>query len=132
MRISATLIMFLAALSLPAAGPPQSSMPTIRSVEPASGKPGDLLEIQGENLGRAEVAALFLTDGEADIKVTIIEQTAKSIKFKIPSQAKPGRFALMVLTNEKTPKLIEEPVKITVEPESANPSGANGDEGSIF
>jgi len=123
MRISLILIIILAALSLPAGAPPQTGLPLIQSVEPASGKVGDVLAIKGENLGRATVAGLYLTDGVNDVKVTIIEQTATSMKFKIPPEAKPGRVALMVLTNEKPPKLIEEPVKITVEPETSEPVG---------
>jgi len=66
------------------------------------------------------VAGLYLTDGKVDIKVPIIEQTATSIKFRIPSEAKPGRLALMVLTKDKPPRLIEEPVKITVESETTS------------
>jgi len=72
----------------------------MRSVEPASGKAGDALVIEGDNLGQENVAALYLTDGQAHIKVPIIEQTATSIKFRIPPEAKPGRFALMFLTKD--------------------------------
>ncbi len=86
------------------------------SVDPGVGRAGDLLVIQGINLDRANVAALYLTDGNVDIKVAIVAQSATSITFKIPPEAKPGRFALMVLTTGKAPKLIEEPVKLTVEP----------------
>jgi len=90
-------------------------MPWISAVEPASGKVGDVLSIQGVNLGQDSVAALYLTDGNTDLKVLMIEQTSTSIRFRIPPEAKPGRFALMVLTKGNVPKLIEEPVKITVE-----------------
>ena len=75
-------------------------MSMMRSVEPASGKAGDALVIEGDNLGQENVAALYLTDGQALIKVPIIEQTATSIKFRIPPEAKPGRFALMFLTKD--------------------------------
>jgi hypothetical protein len=34
---------------------------------------------------------------------------------KVPTAAKPGRLALMVLTKGKEPKLIEQPVKVTIE-----------------
>lgn len=120
MRISAISIPLLIALALPAGSPSQAGMPIMRSVEPDSGKLGDVLAIQGENLGPENVAALYLTDGTTDLKVPIIEQTATSIRFRIPSGAKPGRLALMVLTKDKPPRLIEEPVKITVEPETTN------------
>ena len=89
------------------------------SVEPASGRVGDVVSIKGVNLGQDSVAELYLTDGKSDVKASIIEQTSTSIKFKIPSDAKPGRFSLMVLTRGQNPKLIEQPVKIEVEAETA-------------
>ncbi|MFN7998354.1 MAG: hypothetical protein U0Q18_32330 [Bryobacteraceae bacterium] len=88
------------------------------SVEPGSGKVGDVLSIQGVNLGPDFIAALYLTDGTTDVKVPILEQTATLVRFRIPPEAKPGRVALMILTKEKVPRLIEEPVKITVESEN--------------
>lgn len=117
MRISSIAIPLLFTLLLP---PVLQSQPTpmIRSVEPAAGKVGDVLSIQGENLGQENVAALYLTDGKNDLKVAILEQTVTSIKFRIPPDAKPGRFALVVLTKDTPPRLIEEPVKITVEPQT--------------
>lgn len=116
MRLSALSIPLLIALALPANPQAPGGMPMATSVDPGVGRVGDLLVIQGINLDRANVAALYLTDGSVDIKVAIVEQTATSITFKIPPEAKPGRFALMVLTTGKAPKLIEEPVKLTVEP----------------
>jgi hypothetical protein len=45
----------------------------------------------------------------------VTEQAATAIKFKVPEKVTPGRFALMVLTGGKEPKLIEQPVKVTIE-----------------
>ncbi len=117
MRIS-VLILLLVALALPAYPQSPDAMPMMSSVEPDVGKVGDALAIHGENLGQDNVSALYLTDGITDIKVLMIDQSATSIKFRIPPEAKPGRFSLMVLTKGKTPKLIEQPVKITVAPET--------------
>ena len=119
MRISGISIPLLLSLALQAHPLFQAGMPMMRSIEPPSGKAGDVLVVEGENLGQENVAALYLTDGTTDIKVPMIEQTATFIKFKIPSEAKPWRFALMVLTKDKTPRLIEEPIRITVEPETS-------------
>jgi hypothetical protein len=116
MRLSAISIALLVVLALPAVLLSQLSMPMMRSVEPGSGKVGDVLLIQGENLGAETVASLYLTDGKIDTKLVIVEQTPTSLKFRIPPEARPGRFALMVLTRGKDAKYIEEPVKITVEP----------------
>ena len=85
------------------------------TVEPESGKLGDILTVSGDNVDKTQVAELYLTDGKKDTKVEMTEQTPTSIKFKIPVKARPCRFALMVLTTGKEPKLIEQPVKVTVE-----------------
>ena len=92
----------------------QTVMPRMVSTEPANGKVGDVIAVTGENLAKEVVAKLYLTDGKDDHEVQITEQTATAIKFKIPAKAK-GRLALMILTAGKDAKLIEQPVKVTVE-----------------
>lgn len=116
------LVAFLLTLCFPAALRSESTTPQMTSVEPASGASGDVLTITGDRLDRDNVAAVYLTDGKNDIKVVITGQNATSIKFQIPAAAKAGRFALMVLTTGKEPKLIEEPVKVTVESPPGRPA----------
>ncbi len=113
------LSLFAIPLLLVFATPLRAQSSLISAVDPPSGKVGDVLTAQGTNLGKDAIAALYLTDGTTDVKVLILEQTDVLLRFKIPSEAKPGRFALMVLTKSKEPKLIEEPVKITVEPDTS-------------
>jgi hypothetical protein len=48
-----------------------------------------------------------------------MEQNETSIKFRIPAKAT-GRMAVMVLTNEKVPQLIEQPVKVTIDQAATN------------
>ncbi len=93
----------------------EPAAPRFSSVEPASGKAGDLLTATGANLGKGSIAELYLTDGKNDIKVPMTEQAEESIKFKIPAAAKPGRYSLMVLTTGQNARLIEQPVKVTVD-----------------
>jgi len=93
----------------------QEGMPRMTTVEPANGKAGDVLAVAGENLTKPAIDKLYLTDGKLDVQVEVTEQTATSLKFKIPASAKAGRFSLMVLTGGKDPKYIEQPVKVTVE-----------------
>jgi len=93
----------------------QQAMPRLTGVDPDSGKAGDVITAAGEHLDKAAVAKLYLTDGKNDLVVEMTEQTASAIKFKIPAKAAPGRFSLMFLTTGKEPKLIEQPVKVTVE-----------------
>ena len=89
--------------------------PRMKTVEPTSGKAGDELTVIGENLDTKFVREVYLTDGKNDFKVEVTLQAADTIKLKIPAKVKPGRYSLMVLTAEKVPKLIEQPVKCTVE-----------------
>ena len=107
MRISLLSISLLLAFALPANSQPPSEMPLISSVEPFSGKAGDVFSIQGANLGQEHVAELDLTDGNTDLKVRTIEQTSTSIRFRMPPAAK-RRFARMVLTKGTDPKLIQQ------------------------
>ena len=93
----------------------QQAMPRMTGVEPDSAKAGEVLTVSGEHLDKGEVVELYLTDGKNDTKVQMTEQSSTAIKFKVPDKATAGRFALMVLTGGKEPKLIEQPVKVTIE-----------------
>ena len=107
---SIVLLLFAATLVLFA----QEAMPRMSSVEPTSGKMGDVIVVAGENLDKANVAKVYLTDGKNDVVCEITDQSATEVKFKIPAKAT-GRMALMILTGGKEPKLIEQPVKVTIE-----------------
>jgi hypothetical protein len=93
----------------------QEAMPRMTSVEPSSAKKGDVVAVTGENLDKDAVAKVYLTDGKNDTPVEVTEQSATSIKFKIPMAKVAGRLALMILTTGKEPKYIEQPVKLTIE-----------------
>ena len=95
----------------------QTASPRMTSVDPTTAKVGDEITVTGENLAKDFVAKLYLTDGgdgKNDIEVRMTEQTATTIKFKIPAKAT-GRLALLILTATKPAQLIEQPVKITID-----------------
>jgi hypothetical protein len=94
----------------------QQAMPRMVSVDPLSGKRGDVIAVTGENLDKDQVDKVFLTDGKNDTQCEVTEQTATTIKFKIPAKAATGsRLGLMILTTGKDAKYIEQPVKIMIE-----------------
>ena len=97
-------------------------MPRMTAVDPMNGKGGDTIAVTGENLQKDVVAKVFLTDGKNDVQVEVTDQTATSIKFKIPTKAAVGqRLTLMVLTTGKDAKYIEQPVKLMIDDPNAPP-----------
>lgn len=90
--------------------------PLMRVVEPASAKAGEEIAVTGDNLGKEVVLEVYLTDRtNPKIKVAVTEQNDTTIKFKVPSTVKAGKYWLMVLANMAEPLLIEEPARIIVE-----------------
>jgi hypothetical protein len=111
MKISLVALVAVAACL---AGYAQQASPSIDAVDPPNGKVGTVITATGQNLQKATVAKLYLTDDKTDIEVNVTEQTATTIKFKIPEKAA-GRMSLMVLTTDKEPKLMVLPVKVAID-----------------
>lgn len=93
----------------------EQAMPRMTAVDPDTAKAGDIITVTGEHLDKSEVVEVYLTDGKKDTKVQVTEQGPASLKIKVPDKMTTGRFALMVLTSGKDPKLIEQPVKVNIE-----------------
>ncbi len=89
------------------------ALPRCSTLEPDTGKVGDVISLKGENLDKKSSADVFLTDGSKDVKVVISEQSASEIKFKVP-QLKAGRYHIAILTANKA-SIIDQPVVLTVE-----------------
>jgi hypothetical protein len=89
------------------------SLPRCTAMDPDTGKAGDTIAVKGENLDKANISEVYLTDGTKDTKAAISEQTATQIKFKVP-EIKPGRYHLAMLTANRA-SMIEQPVVLTVE-----------------
>jgi hypothetical protein len=92
---------------------PLRAQARITSVDPANAKPGETVSAAGAGIDATTVDAMYLTDGKNDFKCDMVEQSATVIKFKVPADMKPGRWALMVHT--KANQLLEQPVRLTVE-----------------
>lgn len=92
----------------------QQAGPSVDSVDPPNGKIGVEITATGQNLQKETVAKVYLTDGKNDIQVEVTQQTATTIKFKIPAKAT-GRMKLMLLTADKDPKYMQLPVGLTID-----------------
>ncbi len=91
---------------------PLASAQRVTGVEPLQAKAGDTVTAKGDGLSKADVDVFYLTDGKTDWKCQVVEQTATGIKFKVPDEIKPGRWAVMIHTTKD--QLIELPVKLNV------------------
>jgi hypothetical protein len=104
-------VLLLAVLVLNA----QAVFPRVTALDPATAKAGAEVTATGQNLDKANVAEVYLSDGEKDTKVEVTAQAAESIKIKVPDSMKAGRFSLVLLTTTKPPKLMDQPVRLTIE-----------------
>jgi IPT/TIG domain len=92
--------------------------PQISTVLPRIVKPGDTVTVTGVSLGDDRVDEVYLSDHKFDMKVKVLEQDSKVIKFRVPPFAKPGRMQLLMLMKaekEEDPKLLELPAYLLIE-----------------
>jgi hypothetical protein len=85
--------------------------PQVNAVDPATGKANDTVTVSGDNLGKASVSAVYLSDDKNDYKATIVDQADDKIQVKVP-QVKPGPYNISIQVGDK---LFIKPVKFTVE-----------------
>src|SRR5271170_2501032 len=91
--------------------------PQISTVVPRVAKPGDTVVVTGVSLGEDKVDEVYLSDHKFDMKVKVLEQNGKMIKFRVPPFAK-GRMQLLMLmkpVKEEDPKLLELPAYLLIE-----------------
>ena len=108
-----TSALLLAAALLTLLGPllfAQGS-PLVTAVDPSSGKVNDTVTVAGENLGKGNVSAVFLSDDKTDYKAMLTEQNEEKIVMKIP-HVRPGRYNISI---QKGSAIYIQPVRFTVQ-----------------
>jgi hypothetical protein len=110
-RIGISLFAFalFAALTVPVALAQDN--PHVTGVDPAMGKANDTVTVAGENLGKAKVAAIFLSDEKDDHKATVVSQESDKIVIKVPS-VKPGDYNVSIQAGNS---IFIQPVRFTVQ-----------------
>ena len=83
----------------------------VTGVDPAAGKANDTITIAGENLGKAKVSAIFLSDEKDDHKATVVSQEADKIVIKVPT-VKAGDYNVSIQTGNS---IFIQPVRFTVQ-----------------
>jgi len=113
-RFAAVLLALLVVAALLAPSTPPAlaqNTPTFSAVDPLSGKVNDQITVTGENLGKASISAVFLSDDKNDYKAAIVEQSDTKIVLKVP-QVKPGSYNV---SYQKGNSIYIQPVRFTVQ-----------------
>jgi hypothetical protein len=110
-RASGVLLAAAALLVLPARPLVAQDSPRVAAVDPASGKPNDIVTVSGENLGKAQVSAVFLSDDKDDHKAVVVSQAADKIMIKIPD-VKPRDYNVSIQSGNA---ILIQPVHFTVQ-----------------
>jgi IPT/TIG domain len=111
MRRIFALTVFAILLVLPLRLTLAQNSPTVKSVDPTSGKVNDSISVEGENLGKGVVSAVYLSDEKSDYKAVIVQQASDKIVLKIP-QVKPGDYNVSVQAGAA---IYIQPVRLTVQ-----------------
>jgi hypothetical protein len=84
--------------------------PRVTGVDPAAAKVGDSITVQGENLGKGIVAAVYLSDNTDDHKAVIVEQAADKIIIKVP-KVKAGDYNVSIQIKND---ILIQPVRVSI------------------
>ena len=102
---------FLAGIVLFSSLAVAQNSPQVTGVDPALGKVNDTITVNGSNVGKESVSAVYLSDEKNDYKSTIVEQSSDKITMKVP-QVKAGSYNISLQVGDK---LFIKPVKFKVE-----------------
>ena len=117
-RIFLVLVGFLAAIPLvqfARADLRNGDVTVLQGVIPTEARPGDIVTVTGVALDDGHVKEIYLTNGEIDYRVEIIEQNNLAVRLRVPAKIPTGqmRFAIVVASR---PELLEQPVFLKILP----------------
>jgi len=111
LRAGGALLALIAILTVPAHRLAAQGSPSISAVDPASGKPNDVITVSGQGLEKSHVAAVFLSDDKDDHKAVVVTQADDKITFKVP-EVKPGDYNISIQSGNA---IFIQPVRFTVQ-----------------
>jgi hypothetical protein len=117
-RVFLVLVVLLAVIPLAQfAGAALSSgnVTVLQGVTPTEARPGDVMTVTGVVLDASHVKEIYLTDGDVDYRVEILEQNDVAMRLRVPAKIPAGqmRFAIVVVSR---PELLEQPVLLKILP----------------
>jgi hypothetical protein len=116
-RIFLVLVLALAAIPLAqlAGGALGENVTVLEKAMPAEARPGDVVNVTGYALDAAHLKEIYLTNGELDYRLEILEQSSQTVRLRVPANIPAGqmRFGIVVATR---PELLEQPVLLKILP----------------
>jgi hypothetical protein len=117
-RIFLVLVLTFAAIPLVqlAGGTLRSGDVTVlQAVMPTEARPGDVVTVTGFALDTDHLKEIYLTNGDMDYRVEILEQNNVAVRLRVPLNIPAGqmRFGIVVATR---PELLEQPVLLKILP----------------
>ncbi len=109
--VGAMVLVAVALLVMPVRPIVAQGSPHVTAVDPASGKPNDIVTVSGESLEKAHVSGVFLSDDKDDHKAVVVTQTADKIMIKVP-EVKAGGYNISIQSGSA---ILIEPVRFTVQ-----------------
>ncbi len=80
-------------------------------VEPATAKVGASITVTGENLGKGNVVAVFLSDNADDFKAEVVNQGSDKIVVRVP-KVKAGDYNISIQIKSD---ILIQPVRIAIQ-----------------
>jgi hypothetical protein len=111
LRAGGALLALISILTVPANRLAAQGSPSISGVDPASGKPNDVITVSGQGLEKSHVAAVFLSDDKDDHKAVVVTQADDKITIKVP-EVKPGDYNISIQSGNA---IFIQPVRFTVQ-----------------
>jgi hypothetical protein len=117
-RVFLILVVLLTAIPLAQfAGATLSSgnVTVLQGVTPTEARPGGVVTVTGVALDASHLKEIYLTNGDVDYSVEILEQNDVAMRLRVPAKIPAGqmRFAIVVVSR---PELLEQPVLLKILP----------------
>jgi hypothetical protein len=85
----------------------------MQQVIPGEARSGDIVTVTGYALDDKHVKELYLTNGDGDYRVEILEQNTNAIRFKVPGKIPAGVMRLAVVVADRK-DILEQPVFLKI------------------
>jgi hypothetical protein len=117
-RIFLGLVLLLAAIPLvqfAGATLRTGDFTVMEAVIPTEARPGDVVTVTGFALDADHLKEIYLTNGQLDYRVEILEQNNIAVRLRVPAGVPAGQMRFAIVVGIR-PELLEQPVLLKIIP----------------